>query len=72
MSDWKPIETAPKDGTDVLLCAVDADGSYWAAVAQWWVKRWVIIGVVDDPTFLTFEPQFWMPLPTPPQEPSNV
>lgn len=62
---WQPIETAPKDGTEILM--VQADG--YLQVGEWaaWMQTpcWVIIdsqagGVIEA------EPTHWMPLPTPP------
>jgi hypothetical protein len=44
MSNWQPIETAPKDGTVVLLFSPDADGPQ-IILAQW--REYVD---ADDPT----------------------
>jgi hypothetical protein len=77
MSEWQPIETAPKDGTEILLCrAVDADGhsitgksfGVFCQVAAWWgTERWVVYcSLIHDPS-LHFEPTHWMPLPKAPE-----
>jgi len=79
MSEWQPIETAPRDGTEILLCrAYDAAGKtikplgIFAQVAAWWADEsdegeWVVYcSMVREPT-LHFEPTHWMPLPDPPQ-----
>lgn len=78
---WKPILSAPKDGTAVLLCwAVDADGKtidwtmdtttagVYVQVASWSetdLSWWVYCDMVSDPP-LFFDPTHWMPLPAPP------
>ena len=64
MNGWQPIETAPKDGTQVLLACgsdyVDA-GHYWRNAnkrnprERWMWNGWPI-----------FEPTHWQPLPEPP------
>jgi len=78
MSEWLPIETAPKDGTHVLVY-----GPNWmpAHVAVTWWCLSLLAGkkselsrvpqVVDYWTSgkgfrLDFEPTHWMPLPAPP------
>ena len=57
---WQPIETAPKDGTEVLLWVDCLD----RVLAAWkdgrWVETWD-----DNP--LAFSPTCWMPLPEAPQ-----
>lgn len=74
---WQRIETAPKDGTKVLLCRVlDADGrpmgdafGIFCQVAAWWGEedRWVVYcDLIQDPS-LHFEPTHWQPLPEPPE-----
>jgi uncharacterized protein DUF551 len=84
MSEWQPIETAPKDGTAILVygpellretngnCAVvrwDASGY---ATEQSSIKWWV----VSDGKFGPYDlrgpsPTHWMPLPDPPAGPSH-
>lgn len=71
-TDWQPIETAPKDGSKILL----VDG-YDFMVVGWWgqssvgyhQKEWVYgecegeynsRNIFDCPTH-------WMPLPNPPE-----
>jgi hypothetical protein len=63
MSDWQSIETAPKDGTMVLLawgtCSV-ASGFWWTPDRFSPVGHWHI-GDTEDRL-----PTHWMPLPDPP------
>jgi hypothetical protein len=57
-SAWLPIESAPKDGTEVLV---------WAAGCGFSVMRWLSMGW-DDGDFHSGHrwPTHWMPLPAPP------
>lgn len=75
---WNPIETAPKDGTEVDLWFPYAKGGYRVTDAKWmemdfgrssgpfyaWRHEW-------NPEFerepLSGEPTHWMPPPEPPQ-----
>jgi hypothetical protein len=67
---WRPIETAPKDGTPVLV------GHEQAVFSAWWEKDGTQTntnhpGWVDGTTnsyeeYTTYEPTHWMPLPAPP------
>jgi len=62
-----PIETAPKDGTPILLCTADG-----IVEAQWERRKWE-----QSPCYSTYEgcgaaeigckPTHWMPLPTAPE-----
>jgi hypothetical protein len=63
VSDWQPIETAPKDGTRIIVANYAV---VWPDVS--WVKsprageRWehLNLGAVR------FAPTHWMPIPKPP------
>lgn len=73
MSNWQPIDTAPKDGTPVLLWV----GGLWTT-GRWSGWNWEVletgIGYESDPV-LADDPTHWQPLPlgpngevpTPPQ-----
>jgi hypothetical protein len=77
---WQPIETAPKDGTSVLLMDNDQPGlpggvadRCWSgntAVAAWWGAEggeWVCyMDMIEDP-ISHFTPTHWQPLPDPPK-----
>lgn len=82
MSEWQDIETAPKDGSAILLAwAIDADGNridwrressnagVFVQVANWrqGERDWsVYCGMIFNPT-LHFDPTHWMPIPNPPK-----
>lgn len=60
--EWMPIETAPRDGTKVLLwpgylMGGDPMTGWWARLA----RKWVAAGEPFDS-----QPTHWRPLPTPP------
>jgi hypothetical protein len=67
MSDWQPIETAPKDGTRVLI----AHTNVWMAVAWFWPcnMHWT----EDTASGMKLnDPTHWMPLPDPPSSDENT
>ena len=79
MSDWKPIETAPKDGRFMLLHVPDGlesgvvtVGSYWKADGRTENGRFALgswsgwLGMDADVQSSWCEPTHWQPLPAPP------
>lgn len=69
--EWQPIETAPKDGTAILIWDTYVHDLSMPVVGSWventdyggefeW-EHWKSGGVLYNPTH-------WMPLPTPPKE----
>lgn len=75
--EWKPIESAPKDGTRILLW----DGEFMA-VAAWqkldcsadygWVKGTVWDGNLSDLECEVVNPTHWKPEPAPPEIPRST
>lgn len=62
---WQPIETAPKDGTEILLYVGIMKHDY--AVAHWNERYWQM-GVHQDRFYSEFgQPTHWMPLPEAPK-----
>ena len=63
-SEWRDIETAPKDGTIVLLSGeFDYPGDWRIKMGYWaaYEKEWHLFGGVWKPTH-------WMPLPEAPSQ----
>lgn len=70
MSGWQPIETAPKDGSEILLggCKHGPD----IRIGGWGGGRYLGISKGYEPDWSAggdygFEPTHWMPLPEAPQ-----
>lgn len=76
-SGWQPIETAPKDGTRILVARIGATGGVqhlgieatpvhvmWACVGYWSAK-WNNWNDGFEPCGLA-GPNYWQPLPPPP------
>lgn len=59
---WQPIETAPKDGTEILVFDAGAIFiSLWFTDPDRGEQGWWDNGIVEPP------PTHWMPLPDPPK-----
>jgi hypothetical protein len=72
MSDWQPIETAPKDGSNVLLSP--AFERERVTVGSWDLddvgeggQCWRCLELSER-----LEPTHWMPLPSPPMESATL
>jgi hypothetical protein len=72
MSEWQPIETAPKDGTMVLL--LEHRRAYSSSTIDFGCFEFIEISDTDGHRIYDWtsndgrieEPTHWMPLPTPP------
>ena len=69
MTDWRDIETAPRDGTQILAFARDQYGLKYYGVAEWAVDGPGKIQPHQEGWFWSYaiRPTHWMPLPAPPQ-----
>ena len=66
---WRPIETAPKDGTQILGCAISAP-EYDPSVTAFVNDEWQTSDLDDGqyvPATWTEAISHWRPLPTPPE-----
>jgi hypothetical protein len=80
MSEWQPIETAPKDGTNVFVC-VPTDSSF--PTAAFYLTSAYCEEEYGDPDYMEegwywapgypsdfheypINPTHWMPMPAPP------
>lgn len=66
MTEWRPIESAPKDGTRILayLGADYIEIAYWRespTQSCWWIDA-------HAPPQWTWDIKAWMPLPAPPED----
>ena len=68
--EWQPIETAPKDGTPILTYSCGCSYQNEAMLVVWWSDEksersgygWEAYEVSH-----MIAPDYWMPLPNPPQ-----
>jgi hypothetical protein len=66
---WQPIETAPKDGTDIMVYVGVFEPDY--AVAHWNGEFWDMLPEeleADDYSRAFGQPTHWMHLPEPPAD----
>lgn len=80
MSGWRPIESAPKDGSKILLAKIipaseDRDAAIWWAVMGFWFHERRVARSLGQLTIRDHwtdgsewlgEPTHWMPIPAPP------
>lgn len=66
--EWRPIDTAPTDGTDVLIFAPQFSEQFVAFYgrAADGDCRWVF-GRAQGMSLVVKNPTHWMPLPEPPK-----
>lgn len=70
--NWHPIETAPKDGTPIIVFGRERGEPRWVT-AQWGVWnlrgdvdwRWVEGSDREDESIISFEPTHWASLDEP-------
>lgn len=65
--EWQPIETAPKDGTPILIYDPPFNDflSYEIYVCSWddYKAAWI---EYSGECYAQYQPTHWMPLPLPP------
>ena len=80
---WRDIESAPRDGTPLLLYSPGLDADQWyridgmpnIVVGLWEVEadrpgggRWLSdVGDIGEGLIVTLKPTHWQPLPAPPE-----
>ncbi len=65
MSEWQPIETAPKDGTQIIAWGENI-GHIVTEYAPFNGTDWVWV-TLDGPDYHVSAFTHWMPLPAPPK-----
>ena len=73
MSKWQPIETAPRDGTRILVFdgkeinTVDYSEPYYIGINKHIEIEESWVQISDSGRATEFFPTHWMPLPEPPK-----
>lgn len=71
---WRTIDSAPKDGTPILVARDMGNSWGWVRGTAYWVdvrgiSGWVARGITDPPGELGLgDPTHWQPLPPPPHQ----
>jgi hypothetical protein len=77
MGEWQPIETAPKDGTKLLMSVFFPGDTICEPFTEVTIGYWDHGNALDDPESIWHrepdwdvptigDPTHWMPLPAPP------
>lgn len=73
--EWMPIETAPRDGTTIIVGRDMGNFGFVRGYAHYagtpgsFVSGWISRGFTDPPGELGLaHPDLWMPLPSPPTD----
>jgi uncharacterized protein DUF551 len=63
---WQPIETAPKDRTEILVFHIGSDEAGYMSVVWWdeFLDGWLVAALADENIYV--HPTHWMPLPAAP------
>ena len=77
---WQPIETAPKDGQDIIVMYMHIEtqvvhAAFWMSESDcedtdevgWWSYEYSEVSRIKLDDWMT--PTHWMPLPSPPEVP---
>jgi len=68
--EWLPIETAPRDGTPILVAIAGDEFRPMLVQSPRAKSRWHVVG--SESRVLTKEPTHWRPLPAPPDGGGDV
>ncbi len=69
MSEWKPIETAPREGDEILIARhvqYRERGDVWVMHVAWYDRRAAKWCTLHAPNLV--DPTHWQPLPDPPTD----
>lgn len=74
-NEWRPIETAPKDGTEVDLWIASGNGDFRFTGCVFYDHHWRKSGGYETIAWHfgddSLEPTYWMPIPEPPEPDNN-
>ena len=62
MTEWQPIETAPRDGTEILAAQLVRETEWIRQVCVFFAGEWMVSW-----DHRSMDPSHWMPLPEPPE-----
>jgi len=65
--EWQPIETAPKDGTEVLLWFADFCGAPLVVSGHWVCEEGRELEASFEHSCGSGDADMWQPLPAPPK-----
>lgn len=71
MTDWQPIDTAPKDKRLLVWSGQEIYAAHWAQHPVTGDEAWIVAQWGDGDQALV-KPTYWAPLPEPPRDSSHA